>query len=402
MAKAVYFSLPLDGHVNPSLPVVRELAARGDEVVYYATDRFADQVRQAGARYRAYQDGSLEGIGQLSTHTDEVSWLLMRAAARVLEAEIHAIRSDRPDYLITDSVAPWGQWLGAMLAVPVVTSISTFAFNRQVLALGLARGVRPKSARRLLSKLRFVSKALKLRRQLCRTYGVKGPGVMGSVMGSSQLNIVYTSRHFQPCAETFDERYQFVGPSISGRVSGNAFDWNEIPAGVIVYVSLGTVFNRNVSFYRQCFEAFASEPWHVIMSVGSGVSLDQLAGAPGNVTLRPHVPQLAVLQRSSAFVTHGGMNSVSESLFFGVPLVVVPQMGEQAIVGRQVEALGAGLYLSNEEATASALRTAVRRILTEQPFKDAVSAVRRSFTEAGGPPRAADAIVEFTRRAAHG
>ena len=223
MAKAVYFSLPLDGHVNPSLPVVRELAARGDEVVYYATDRFADQVEQAGARYRAYQDGSLEGIGQLSTHTDEVSWLLMRAAARVLEAELPAFRSDRPDYLMTDSVAPWGQWLGAMLAVPVVTSISTFAFNRQVLALGLARGVRPKSARRLLSKLRFVSKALKLRRQLCRTYGVNGPGVMGSVMGSSQLNIVYTSRHFQPARRDLRRTLSVCGsldfrPSLRRRI----------------------------------------------------------------------------------------------------------------------------------------------------------------------------------------
>ena len=63
-----------------------------------------------------------------------------------------------------------------------------------------------------------MSKALWLRHQLCRTHGVSGPGVLSSVMGSSQLNIVYTSRYFQPCAETFDDRYWFIGPSIAGRL----------------------------------------------------------------------------------------------------------------------------------------------------------------------------------------
>lgn len=61
----------------------------------------------------------------------------MRTAARVLEAELDAFRAERPDYVISDSVAPWGQWVGKILGVPVVTSVSTFAFNRRVLAFGL-------------------------------------------------------------------------------------------------------------------------------------------------------------------------------------------------------------------------------------------------------------------------
>ena len=72
--------------------------------------------------------------------------------------------------------------------------------------------------------------------------------------------------------------------------------------------------------------------------------------------MRAHVPQLEVLRRASAFVSHGGMNSVSESLYFGVPLVCVPQMGEQEIVARQVEALGAGVHLAKDEATADRIR----------------------------------------------
>jgi MGT family glycosyltransferase len=97
------------------------------------------------------------------------------------------------------------------------------------------------------------------------------------------------------------------------------------------------------------------------------------------------------------FVSHGGMNSVSESLACEVPLVVVPQMGEQAIVGMQVEALGAGLRLSKEEATAVRLREAVGRLLSDDTFRQQAARVRQSFDEAGGASRAAHVILAFTR-----
>lgn len=398
VAKALFLSLPLHGHINPSLPVVRELVCRGDEIIYYSADRFADEITRAGARYRPYRDAFLADLSQLPAQTDELSWLLMRTAASVLEAELDAFRAERPDYVISDSVAPWGQWVGKILGVPVVTSVSTFAFNRRVLAFGLAHGVRPKSVRLLLSKLRHMSKAFVLRRRLCRVHGVGGPGVMRSVMGRSDLNIVYTSRHFQPCAETFDDRFQFVGPMTS-RTETVTFPWEQVRLSDVVYVSLGTLFNADTAFYRKCFEAFAGQNVQVILSTGANGPRESLGVAPPNFIVAAHVPQLAVLQRVKAFVTHGGMNSVSESLSYGVPVVVIPQMGEQAIVGRQVEHLGAGLCLTKEEATAEKLRESVRQLLVEDRFRSQAAIVRQSFHDAGGVARATDAILAFTRRA---
>jgi UDP:flavonoid glycosyltransferase YjiC (YdhE family) len=56
MAKALFLSLPLHGHTNPSLPLVRELVARGDEIVYYSADTFAPTIEESGARYRPYRN----------------------------------------------------------------------------------------------------------------------------------------------------------------------------------------------------------------------------------------------------------------------------------------------------------------------------------------------------------
>ena len=84
----------------------------------------------------------------------------------VLDEHLAGFRAECPDYLITDSVAPWGQWAGEILGVPVVTSVSTFAFNRRVLAFAAAHGIRPRSVQLFLSKLRHIVKALRLRSQL--------------------------------------------------------------------------------------------------------------------------------------------------------------------------------------------------------------------------------------------
>ncbi len=109
---------------NPSLPLVRELVARGDVTVAFLAD-----------------------LTHLPERLDQLSWLLTRTTAEILARDLDAVRAERPDYVITDSVAPWGHWLAQALDVPVVTSITTFAFSRHVLAFAARHGARPKSAR---------------------------------------------------------------------------------------------------------------------------------------------------------------------------------------------------------------------------------------------------------------
>ena len=396
MAKALFLGLPLHGHTNPSLPLVRELVARGDEVVYYSADSFAAKIEAAGARYRPYRSAFLTDLGRLPERTEELSWLLMQATADVLTLHLNEFRAERADYLIADSVAPWGQWAGEALGVPVVTSVSTFAINRHVLAFAASHGVRPKSVKRLLSKVHHVYKAVRLGRRLRREYRVAGPGITGLVFGRSRLNIVYTSRHVQPRADTFDDSFQFVGPAVEIPADSVPASGHEASRKPVVYVSLGTLFNDDAAFYRNCFEALAGEEVDVIMSIGTNVPKASLGSAPANFMVEAHVRQLEVLGRASAFVSHGGMNSVNESLSRAVPILVVPQMSEQEMVGRRVEELGAGLYLAKAQATPAAIRGSVAKLLAEPGFRQQAAIARQSFRTAGGAARAAGAIRAFT------
>ena len=171
---------------------------------------------------------------------------------------------------------------------------------------------------------------------------------------------------------------QFVGPSLTIAGTSDARD-EQAHRAAVVYVSLGTLFNADAGFYRACFEAFGQEDIEVVMSIGTNVSEASLGEAPANFFVRAHVPQLEVLGRASAFVTHGGMNSVSESLLQGVPVVVIPQMGEQEVVGRRVEEVGAGIYLAKQDVSAEKLRESVARLLGDVRFREQAAVLRDSF-----------------------
>ena len=403
VTKGLVVSLPFRGHMTPLLPLVRELVSGGEDLVVYSSSAFAADIERTGARYRAYRAGSLEGLTQLPDKTEEISLLLMGIVRDVLDADLAGMRDERPDYVVTDSVAPWGQWVGQLLGVPVVTSVTTFAINRHVLAFAASSGVRPKSLRLTLAKLRAVSKALILRRRLSRRHHVRGLGVFGTVFGHSGLNIVHTSREFQPRGETFDASFQFVGPPISEETSAP----HEWPAEIqpdtarpVVYVSLGTLFNADPQFYRHCVEAFRDEPVQVVVSLGSRVRAAELGPLPANVAAAAFVPQLEVLRRASAFVTHGGMNSVSESLRMGVPMATVPQMGEQEIVSRRVEQVGAGVYLAKADVSPDTLRRSVRRLLEEPRFRAEAARVGQTLLAAGGTAKAATLVRAFVDRTA--
>jgi MGT family glycosyltransferase len=106
------------------------------------------------------------------------------------------------------------------------------------------------------------------------------------------------------------------------------------------------------------------------------------------------VPQLAVLRRASLFVTHGGMNSANEALYFGVPLIVYPQVHDQLIVARRVDELRAGKALHGP-VTSDGLRRAADEILADSRYRERATAIGATLRRAGGAPRAADELERF-------
>jgi UDP:flavonoid glycosyltransferase YjiC (YdhE family) len=128
----------------------------------------------------------------------------------------------------------------------------------------------------------------------------------------------------------------------------------------------------------------------VILSVGR-IAPRTLGALPAGVTAHAHVDQLAVLRRADLFITHGGLNGVQEGLVAGVPLLVFPQMQEQALNADRVSELGAGLRL--RRATPTRIGAQADLILGEPRFRAAAGRAGAELRAAVDLQGAVDAVL---------
>jgi MGT family glycosyltransferase len=164
----------------------------------------------------------------------------------------------------------------------------------------------------------------------------------------------------------------------------------------VLYASLGTVFNADPRLLRTFATALAPLGGTVVVATGQ-TDPAVLGPLPDNVLARRSVPQPDVLARAALFVTHGGMNSVNEALYAGVPMLVVPQGADQPLVASRTAALGAALSIRTEEVSEQVVRTLARRLLDEPGFRTAAGTLRDAQRRAGGYQRAADELEIYLR-----
>ena len=290
----------------------------------------------------------------------------------------------KPDCIVADSMAVWGKAVAKKLGIPYVCSTTTFAFNRE------SAKIMPHSLKETLSMITSMGKVnAQVKRLKQRGYPVKS---ILDLIGSDETvhTVVYTSPLFQPCAETFPEHFAFVGPSIRPARSEV-----EKTGEKLVYISMGTVNNDMLPLYQACIEAVEGTHWQVILSVGDQVDAGKLQKLSENVFVHSTVDQIAVLEKADAFLTHCGMNSASEGLYFGVPLVMLPQTSEQGGVAARVEQLGAGLRL--KKTTPEAIRGTLETVMNDPSYRDNVKKIAESFRASGGAKAAADCIEDCLR-----
>ncbi|CAM5632871.1 oleandomycin glycosyltransferase [Streptomyces pilosus] len=391
MSTIAFLTVPLHGHVNPTLPVMAELVRRGHTVTCHTTAAFADAVAATGATvYLCPGDGPpFSGRPTPLTLLDH----LARTAVGVLPSVLSDLRRARPDLIVHGSACPWGPVAANELGVPAASVFTTMAFNRSVPSpTGASRHLLAAAAARPGT----VRGYLRSRRRLSRRHRTRGLPLLDLANARQPLNLVFTSRAFQPRAETFGPSYRFVGPSVGARPHDPSFPLDLLRPPVL-YASLGTVFDADPRVLRTFAQALAPLAGTVVVSTGH-TDPALLGPLPSHVTARRFVPQPDVLDRAALFVTHGGMNGVNEALDAGVPLLVVPQGADQPLVARRVVALGAGLSLRTEDVTAARVTALARRLLTEPGFRAAAAGLRTAQREAGGPRRAADELEEYLRR----
>ena len=141
---------------------------------------------------------------------------------------------------------------------------------------------------------------------------------------------------------------------------------------------------KNSDIYRNCIDVLKDTEYQVIVSLGQ--NHEEFVNLPDNIQVYDSVDQMAALSIADVFITHCGMNSVSEALYYEVPLVMFPQTPEQGAVAARAKELGAGeMLLSGEK---SEIVTVLDKVLNHLQYKEAAIRISKSFKESGGAVRA--------------
>lgn len=376
--KILFINLPYFGHVVPTLGLVEELVKRGIQVTYLLPYDWQKVVSIDGVQFVGYENHKKLSVQIVNAYL---------AAEKIVASY---------DLVVYEQFFFLGKHLAENYGKPVVRIFTAPATNDQLMKeyieAGGALGIfRHKWIGRLFTKeiLKNISK------ENTTEISMKTDCWLDEIVQNSpDLNLVYTLEEYQPYREAFsDKSFQFLGASIYKRKE----ETFTIPTGEkpVIYISLGTVVKGAKTFFCHCMKAFADEDVTVIMAVGKTFPIKKLKNVPSNFYVCSFVPQLAVLEKADVFVTHGGMNSVSEALVCGVPMVVIPFMADQPTNARRIQELGLGKKLEYKKVNASVLRNEALAVLQDDEMKRKVSYMQQKMEICPGNVAGAEQILEY-------
>ncbi|MCF0228128.1 MAG: hypothetical protein HUJ76_00355 [Parasporobacterium sp.] len=392
-------SLGAFGHVNPTLSFVTELIKRGMRVTYFCTEDFRQIVEPTGAKFvacRSWMAGpkpdnddkedKKEGADENVAAT--VPFIFLNEAGAYIEDILQVLEEDRPDAIVHDFAGIAGTIAADHLKVPNIMLYTSYPSNDDYSVSAGFSGVSPEHP--------LVQAAAGIAAGFAEKYGCRMMTVKEIFDGRGDFNIVMVQKKLVPKAETFDDSFVFTGVQMGERKAFGT--WKAPDNGKsLLYSSLGTVFNW-LGYYPILFDAVRDMDINVFVALGA-VDPEALTDIPANVEIGKMVPQLDILSQSDVFITHGGMGGTSESIYFGVPMIAVPQMDEQAITARQIEDKGLGFaFLSKEELTSEALRNKIETLLNDRKYKETLKEYSDDMKSLGGAGASAEALIRYLEK----
>ena len=371
--KILLINLPYQGHVIPTLGLAAELIRLGCQVSYMLPYGWEDTVARSGADFLGYQNHR-----QLSEQIRNAF-----AAADAILPEFDLVLYEQFFFL--------GKHLAERHQKPAVRIFTAPVTNRAL----MDQFIQAKGPMHLF-RHKWIARAFT--KDIARGIPMQTDNWLDEIiLNPPGLNLVYTLRQYQPFEADFPEpQYRFLGPSVYDRREP-PFDL-QTEGRPLVYISLGTVLRRQTAFFRLCAQAFRDADVDVVISAGQGFDQRKLKNIPPNVRFYPCVPQVEVLKMADAFVTHGGMNSISEALACKVPMVVIPFVSDQSVNARSMESLGVARQLSHSGLTEGVLRDAVLSVMRDPGIRSRLEDVAQLIARAPGNRGGAEMILDYYRQ----
>lgn len=334
--RVVFFSTPAYGHLQAVYPVLARLVRAGVRVDWYCTEAYRELVTKTGAHFHPYGvDFSRYPLDRLTADFFSLYRGLLVLNRRCYLRYRREIRENPPDLLLYDSMCSFGKNLAKQFGLPSVCLCTTLAYNLPTLIFSNLFWPSLKlTVKHAPELLRLTLKEQCFRRR----EGLPGFSPLDLFVNRGDKTLVFSPPEFQPFAQSFPPSFDFVGTTIRDRIEADSSIEN-----CDIYLSLGSIFAARTGELETLLETPLFRGKKVIVSAGYAAADLQKRLGRERLSFVRRTNQLALLPKTGLFVNHGGLNSVYESLYFGVFQICIPQQEEQRLTARLVEKKKLGL-----------------------------------------------------------
>jgi zeaxanthin glucosyltransferase len=400
------------GHLKPFILLSQELRDRGHKVTFFEKPKIEDRVRQAGLDFVPIgaQVSPLKRNAPTAVHTSLLSDIAtLRFNLKRITRDLEIYLRDTPaalirtgvDVLLINEIALTGPTLAQLLRLPYFiistsvphnfgwTAYPPFSGYRHSTSLisGLQRTLLELSSLRVRGPIRRVLD--KHRRHL----GLKPIREIGEYY-PALAQISQLPRCLDLRRTSIPENFHYTGP-FAKEATGPEIDfpWDRLDGRSIIYASLGTTRNVQPAVFRLIAEACKDLGHQLVISLGGRFDPETFADLPGNPVVTRYAPQIDLLKLAKIVITHGGFNTVFETLLEGKPMVAIPLAHDQPAVAARLARLGIAEVLPVMRLSSKRIRTAVTTLLDDRSYRDAAVTIQNTLQSLHGLDRAV-AVIE--------
>ena len=407
---------PISGHLDPLAAVGRSLIRRGHRVTVFHVPDLEPKVRSHGLGFvplgtDRFPPGTLSAsVAKLAAlHGPASLKFAVRCACDISEAILEsgpaAFSSAGVDVVLVDQNEPAGASVAQYLGLPFLSACTSLPLNREpsVPPPFVGWPYRPDWSGQLRNKLGFVfsdrfiaplQKTLNRYRALWNLPPLKTP----DDSFSPYAQIAQMPRSFDFPRRALPNTFHYLGPWFDDHSSRIPFPFEKLDGRPIIYGSIGTLQQAQSDKFRIMAEACAGLEAQLVVSLGQPEA-KQSRELPGNPIVVNYAPQIEILRRAAVTITHAGLNTTQQSLYFGVPMVAIPLTHDQPAIAARVARTEAGIVIPPKSLSTERLRIALRRLLAQDnPYRQAALRIGRESQAAGGVEAAADIAVALLQK----
>ena len=451
--------------LNSGFALSRRLRNAGHRVTFVAQEDFGDQIMAQGEAFVGLeQDRQMAELMEakpmpsLTRPIVFLRWLGLRRHLRRASIESEeltsVIRQLKPDVLLIDVEMPTAVIATSRLGIPTLLPMIFFSIFRRPGLPPLRTALDPGTTRWQCFKIQLVwwqfrlgAIAKRVRRRLSRSgigdyfrpvaYNTVQIAHLKALARHHGFNVrdetdrtqwlsPYTYRHLQIiCYHPWEFELphdpsplvHYVGPMINAERTEPplplrvARRWEALKAArasarssprPLIYCSLSTIWAADSGFLRRVLKVFARRnDWDLVLGLGGKLTAADLAPVPANALLLDWAPQLEILAHADSFVTHGGTTSISESVWFGVPMVVYStkiKHSDHDGNSMRVKYHGLGVVADKDSDGEEQIERNIERTLSDPVIRRNVAAMRDLFHKYEQPDRAVELVESYIGR----